>query len=99
MLERTANGHNRGAFRPAGASAMTDNPLPQRRVYRLSHWAIWIAGAAALSYLIVMHRPHLLGWLPYLIILACPLMHFFMHRGHRHHGSSEDHSEESRNAS
>jgi hypothetical protein len=29
-----------------------------------------------------------LGWLPYLLLLACPLMHLFMHRGHgreRHH--------------
>jgi hypothetical protein len=33
------------------------------------------------------HRAHLLGALPYLIVLACPLMHVFMHRGHKgHHG-------------
>ena len=34
------------------------------------------------------HRAHVLGWLPYLLLLACPLMHLFMHRGHgreRHH--------------
>ena len=30
------------------------------------------------------HRAHLLGALPYLLILACPLMHLFMHRGHKH---------------
>jgi len=46
---------------------------------------IWLSGAAALVYLVIEHRPHLLGWIPYLILLACPLMHFFMHRGHRHH--------------
>ena len=28
------------------------------------------------------HRAHFLGALPYLFILACPLMHIFMHRGH-----------------
>jgi hypothetical protein len=49
-------------------------------------------GAAALAYLIIEHRPHLFGWLPYLIILACPLAHFFMHRGHHSHGSPENHS-------
>jgi hypothetical protein len=27
-----------------------------------------------------------LGVLPYLIFLACPLIHFFMHRGHGQHG-------------
>ena len=34
------------------------------------------------------HRAHLFGWLPYLLLLACPLMHLLMHRGHgtaRHH--------------
>lgn len=48
------------------------------------HWSIWLAGAAALIYLVIEHRPHLFGWIPYLIILACPLMHLFMHRKHRH---------------
>lgn len=28
------------------------------------------------------HRAHLFGILPYLLLLACPFMHFFMHRGH-----------------
>jgi hypothetical protein len=32
------------------------------------------------------HRAHLLGVLPYLLLLACPLMHIFMHRGHGGHG-------------
>lgn len=35
------------------------------------------------------HRAHLWGILPYLLILACPLMHIFMHRGHGHHGDAE----------
>ena len=33
------------------------------------------------------HSAHLLGALPYLLLLACPLMHFFMHGKHHHHGS------------
>jgi hypothetical protein len=32
------------------------------------------------------HRAHLLGFLPYLLLLACPLMHVFMHHGHGGHG-------------
>ena len=28
------------------------------------------------------HQAHLLGALPYLILLLCPLAHFFMHKGH-----------------
>lgn len=31
------------------------------------------------------HGAHLLGFTPYLLILACPLMHIFMHHG-RHGG-------------
>jgi Protein of unknown function (DUF2933) len=35
------------------------------------------------------HEAHLLGALPYLLLLACPLMHIFMHGGHHeHHGTS-----------
>lgn len=40
--------------------------------------------AVAAFYLFTEHRAHLLGWLPYLIFLACPLMHLF----HRNHGGS-----------
>jgi hypothetical protein len=37
------------------------------------------------------HRAHLLGALPYALLLACPLMHHFMHGGHGHgHGSAHD---------
>ncbi|MBP0595790.1 DUF2933 domain-containing protein [Paraburkholderia sp. LEh10] len=32
-------------------------------------------------YLVTEHRAHLLGWLPFLLLLACPLMHLFMHHG------------------
>lgn len=32
------------------------------------------------------HLAHALGYLPYLLILACPLMHIFMHGGHGGHG-------------
>ncbi|MDN7675661.1 DUF2933 domain-containing protein [Burkholderia oklahomensis] len=40
-------------------------------------------------YLVTEHRAHLLGWLPFLFILACPLMHLFMHHGGGH-GESGD---------
>jgi hypothetical protein len=32
------------------------------------------------------HRAHFLGVLPFLFILACPLLHMFMHGGHGSHG-------------
>ena len=33
------------------------------------------------------HRAHVLGVLPYAFLLACPLMHVFMHHGH--HGGHD----------
>jgi len=43
-------------------------------------------------FLVTEHRAHLVGWIPYwpfLLLLACPLMHLFMHGGHGSHGSGE----------
>ena len=45
--------------------------------------------ALAAFYLIAEHRAHLLGWLPWLLILACPLLHVFMHGKHGGHGGGE----------
>jgi len=36
-------------------------------------------------YLLTEHLQHTLGALPYVILLLCPLMHVFMHRGHGGH--------------
>jgi len=41
--------------------------------------------AVAGFYLLTQHTAHVFGVLPFLLILACPLMHLFMHHGHRHH--------------
>lgn len=41
------------------------------------------------------HGAHMLGFFPYLLILACPLMHLFMHGGHGHshgdHNKTDEH--------
>ncbi|MEO5736524.1 MAG: DUF2933 domain-containing protein [Variovorax sp.] len=38
-------------------------------------------------FLYTEHRAHLFGMLPYLLVLAWPLMHVCMHRGYPHGGS------------
>ena len=49
----------------------------------------WLAFAAVAGfYLWIEHRAHLFGVLPFLLLLACPLMHLFMHHGHGHDGKN-----------
>ncbi|HKZ78268.1 MAG TPA: DUF2933 domain-containing protein [Pyrinomonadaceae bacterium] len=38
-------------------------------------------------FLFTEHRAHLFGILPYLLLLACPLVHMFMHGGHAKRGN------------
>lgn len=47
---------------------------------------------AVLYFLLTEHRAHFIYALPYLILLLCPVMHIFMHRGHGGHaGHGEQH--------
>ena len=67
-----------------------------------SHGSYWSSraflvflGFAAIAVVMLWeeHKAHILGILPFLFLLACPLMHVFMHRGHGHGGgdrSSKD---------
>ena len=48
-------------------------------------------------FLFTEHRAHLSGvlyYLPFLFLLACPLMHIFMHGGHDHGNSGNDNKKE-----
>lgn len=52
-------------------------------------WAFWGFVAIAAFFLLTEHRAHLLGILPFLLLLACPLMHLFHHG--RHGGGHQGH--------
>jgi len=45
--------------------------------------------AVAAYFLIMEHRAHVIPFLPFLLLAACPLMHLFHHRGHSH-GAEKD---------
>ena len=40
--------------------------------------------------LVTEHWAHVVPFLPWLLLLACLLMHVFMHGGHGEHGSGDD---------
>ena len=63
---------------------MTTNTQFTRTPFRIPGWAaVCLLGSVALFFAWTEHRAHLLGALPYLLFLACPLAHLLMHRGHR----------------
>jgi hypothetical protein len=45
--------------------------------------ALGLIGAVT-YFLVVEHQQHVFAFLPFLIFLACPLMHLFMHGKHGH---------------
>lgn len=45
-----------------------------------------VMAAVAAYFLLAEHRAHFIYALPFLLLLACPLMHVFMHHGHGTHG-------------
>ncbi|MCI0487405.1 MAG: DUF2933 domain-containing protein [Blastocatellia bacterium] len=48
-------------------------------------WALLVFLGIAGFFLWTEHRAHLFGILPFLLLLLCPLLHLFLHRGHGSH--------------
>jgi hypothetical protein len=76
---------------------MTDRDGPMNSRSKIALIVFMIIAAA---FLVSEHRAHLIGWMPYwpyLLLLARPLMHLFMHGGHGHgsHGAPREKSEPS----
>ena len=53
-------------------------------------WVITVSLGTLGAYLLWAHTSHFIAVLPYLILLACPLMHVFGH----HHGHGHGHQTE-----
>ena len=66
--------------------------VPSSRRRQRGAASTWVFGGfalVALFFLLTEHRAHVFGWLPFLLLAACPLMHLFHggHGGHGRHGS------------
>jgi hypothetical protein len=76
----------------------SDDRQQGRRPFLTSRTGLALLGFLAIGafFLLTEHRAHVLGALPYLLLLACPLLHLFHghggHSGHTGHdtGSSSD---------
>jgi hypothetical protein len=52
-----------------------------------------VAGALGVYYLLTEHLTHVAQAVPYVFLLACPLMHLFHGHGHHHGGQGHPHGE------
>ena len=69
---------------------LTHYHAPNRSFWRTRYAVGFVAFTViAIYFMWADHRAHMLGALPFLLVLACPLMHIFMHHGHR--GESQAH--------
>jgi hypothetical protein len=59
----------------------------------VGRWVFWGFVLIAGYFLITEHRAHVIQFLPFLLVLACPLMHLLHRRGgHGDHGAEKKHS-------
>lgn len=76
---------------------MDDHPTPPPLWRSPMGVFMLIAGAVGVYYLLTEHLAHVTQAVPYLFLLACPLMHLF--HGHGHHGHHRHDHHEARDSS
>ena len=66
-----------------------------RREGLLPRMPVWLASCIFLVMVVFLltteHRAHILGVVPYVLLLLCPIVHLFMHGGHGGHGDHDGH--------
>ena len=68
---------------------------PQQASFLTSRAGLVFIGFLAIvgTLLFTEHRAHVLGVLIWLLVLACPLLHMFMHGGHGGHDEHAGHND------
>lgn len=69
---------------------MSPHDVPQRSAGRVNWFFLGFLAIAG-YFLLTEHRAHVVPYLPFLLLLACPFMHLFMHGGHGGAAGHEQH--------
>lgn len=88
--------HQSGHDGHDGSDRTTGRPTESRsKPWYATAWGVGILllAFAAGFYLWAEHRPHVLAYLPFALLLACPLLHLLMHRGHGSAGRGSGHDD------
>jgi len=67
---------------------MTEHAPEEHRRSGFGRWVFWGFATVAAFFLITEHRAHVFGFLPFVLLAACPLMHLF--HGDGGHGGHDD---------
>jgi Protein of unknown function (DUF2933) len=70
------------------STAQSTRRVPSRTAVAI---ALCVFLAIAAYFLWAEHRAHVMGALPYLLLLSCPIIHLLMHRSHGHQDGHENH--------
>ncbi len=76
-----------------------NEPTTHREPWPMSTWLGLCAFLAIAGFFLwEEHRAHVLGAVPYVLLLLCPVIHLFMHRGHGGHVGHPSHGDPHRDA-
>ena len=64
-------------------------PETNNRYRTVSRYVFFGFAVVAAYFVIAEHRAHIVPFLPFLLLAACPLMHLFHHGGHKHGDDKE----------
>ena len=76
---------------------MNHHSHDQDRTGGARRWVFWGFLLIAGYFLWTEHRAHVVQFLPFVLLLACPLLHMFHgHGGHGGHGGHDQHEDKER---
>jgi len=75
---------------PSRTAGDEEHPMPQavkltaERAFPWRRMVLWTFALVTVAYLLTRHSAHVYQLFPIIFLLACPAMHLFHHRRHRH---------------